>query len=55
MSEEEKSAIRKQHEDAAKKFYQKIADDKAGLKPKEKKTEPAKKEKKSEPPKKEKK
>ena len=32
MSEEEKKAIRKQHEEATKKFYQKVADDKSGLK-----------------------
>lgn len=39
MSEEEKAAIRKQHEEATKKFYQKIADDKAGLKKIEKPVE----------------
>jgi hypothetical protein len=33
MSEEEKVAIRKQHEEATKKFYQKKADEKSGLKP----------------------
>lgn len=56
MTDEEKADIRKQHEEATKKFYQKIADDKSGLKanPKEdKKTDPPKEEKKSEPPKKE--
>jgi hypothetical protein len=46
MSEEEKAAIRKQHTDATKNFYQKKADEKAGLKakPKEepKKEEPKK-------------
>lgn len=51
MSEEEKAVIRKQHEEATKRFYQKRADEKSGvsLKPKEKsqeekKAEPAKKE-----------
>lgn len=41
MTEEEKANIRKQHEEATKKFYQKRADEKAGLKPKEKKEEKA--------------
>jgi len=36
LSEEEKELIRKQHEEATKKFYQKKADEKSGLKPKEK-------------------
>lgn len=44
LSEEEKAAIRKQHEDATKKFYQKLADDKAGLKKSEKPKEESKKE-----------
>jgi len=44
MSEEEKNAIRKQHEEATKKFYQKIADEKAGLKKVEKPKEDPKKE-----------
>lgn len=39
MSEEEKEKIRKQHEEATKRFYQKKADEKAGLKPKEKSEE----------------
>lgn len=42
MSEEEKNAIRKQHEEATKKFYQKIADEKAGLKKVEKPKEESK-------------
>jgi len=33
MSEEEKVAIRKQHEEATKTFYQKKAEEKLGLKP----------------------
>jgi hypothetical protein len=56
MTDEEKADIRKQHEEATKKFYQKIADEKAGLKaiPKEeKKSDPSKKETEPEPPKKE--
>jgi hypothetical protein len=36
MSEEEKAAIRKQHEEATKNFYQKKADEKSGLKKPEK-------------------
>ena len=32
MSEEEKTAIRKQHEEATKNFYQKKAEEKLGLK-----------------------
>ena len=36
MSKEEKDAIRKQHEEATKRFYQKKADEKGGLKPVEK-------------------
>ena len=36
MSEEEKTAIRKQHEEATKNFYQKKADEKSGLKKPEK-------------------
>jgi len=36
MSEEEKAAIRKQHEEATKRFYQKKADEKSGLKKVEK-------------------
>lgn len=51
MSEEEKAVIRKQHEDATKRFYQKKADEKAGvgLKPKEeKKVDTPKKEEKKE-------
>lgn len=55
MSEEEKAAIRKQHEEATKKFYQKVADDKAGLKKVEKPKEEKKEEKKVEKPKEEKK
>ncbi len=50
LSEEEKANIRKQHEEATKRFYQKRADEKSGasLKPKEKT-----KEKTPDPPKKE--
>ena len=44
MSEEEKNAIRKQHEEATKKFYQKMADEKGGLKKVEKPKEEPKKE-----------
>lgn len=47
MSEEEKIAIRKQHEEATKNFYQKKADEKAGLKKIEK---PQKEEPKEEKP-----
>jgi hypothetical protein len=45
MSEEEKAAIRKQHEEATKNFYQKKSDEKAGIKPKEKKQKETKEEK----------
>jgi len=34
LSDKEKEEIRKQHEKATKNFYQKKADEKAGLKPK---------------------
>lgn len=44
LPEEEKSAIRKQHEEATKRFYQKKADEKSGLKPKEKPQEEKKEE-----------
>jgi hypothetical protein len=47
MSEEEKKAIRKQHEEATKQFYQKKADDNAGLKKIEKPQEEKPKEEKS--------
>lgn len=39
MSEEEKAAIRKQHEEATKRLYQKRADEKSGLKKPEKSKE----------------
>jgi len=44
MSEEEKAAIRKQHEEATKIFHQKKADEKAGLKKIEKPQDPKPKE-----------
>ena len=47
VTEEEKAEIRKQHEEATKKFYQKMADDKAGLKKIEKPQEEKPKEEKS--------
>jgi hypothetical protein len=43
MSEEEKTAIRKQHEEATKKFNQKRAEEKQGLKKPEKPKEEPKK------------
>jgi len=49
MSEEEKAAIRKQHEEATKAFNQKKADEKAGIQfkvPEKPKEEPPKEEKK---------
>ena len=46
VSEEEKAEIRRQHEEATKKFHQKVADDKAGLKKIDKPKEEKSKEKK---------
>lgn len=42
VTEEEKAEIRKQHEEATKNFYQKKADEKAGLKKIEKPEEKVK-------------
>jgi|PlaIllAssembly_1097288.scaffolds.fasta_scaffold718607_1 hypothetical protein len=55
LSDEERAAIRKQHDDATKKFYEKMLEQKKGLKqPKEatKKEEPKKEAPKKEAPKK---